>query len=52
MRNLTVKRHKSFVGCLMAYQVYIEVDAPDSAELTIGGVPCKIKNGVACLLDK
>lgn len=41
MRNLTVKRHKSFVGCLMAYQVYIEVDEPDSAELTIGGVPCK-----------
>lgn len=41
MRNLTVKRHKSFVGCLMAYQVYIEADSPDTAELTIDGVPCK-----------
>ena len=49
MRNLTIRRHKSFVGCLMAYQVYIEIGDPDAAELTIGGVPCRklgtIKNG-------
>lgn len=47
MRNLTIKRHKSVVGCAMKDQVYIR-DAQDP-ELTIAGVPCRklgsIKNG-------
>ena len=47
MRNLTITRKKSFVGCLMKDQVYIQDDfAP---ELTISGVPCRklgeLKNG-------
>lgn len=39
MRNLTITRHKSFVGCLMKDQVYIQ-DA-EAPELTIEGVPCR-----------
>lgn len=47
MRNLTVKRNKSFVGCAAKVHVYIE-DAV-SAELEIEGTPCRklgtLKNG-------
>lgn len=47
MRNLTIKRTKSFVGCLVKVKIYIE-DAT-SNELVINGVACKklgeIKNG-------
>ncbi len=47
MRNLTIKRHKGFVGCLVKTKVYIE-DATAS-ELTINSVPCRklgeVKNG-------
>jgi hypothetical protein len=47
MRNLTIARRKSFVGCAMKDQVYIRDDA--APELTIAGVPCRkigdIKNG-------
>lgn len=47
MRNLTVKRTKSFVGCLMKMKLYIE--DPLFPETTINGVPCRklgtLKNG-------
>lgn len=47
MRNLSVKREKSFVGCLMKLQVYIE--DPEANELTVNQVPCRklgeLKNG-------
>ena len=47
MRNLTIKREKSFVGCLVPMKVYIE--DPESWELKIHGTPCRkvgeIKNG-------
>lgn len=47
MRNLTIKRRKSFVACLMKLKVYIE--DPTSSEITITGVPCRkigeLKNG-------
>lgn len=47
MRQLTIKREKSFVGCLMKMKVYVE-DA-SAPELEINGVPCRklgdIKNG-------
>ncbi len=47
MRKLTIKRKKSFVGCLAKIKVYIEDQM--SSELTINGVPCRklgvIKNG-------
>lgn len=47
MRNLTITRTKSFVGCLAKMKVYIE--DPVSNELTINGVPCRklgtLKNG-------
>ena len=47
MRNLTIKRIKSFVGCLAKMKVYIE-DAV-AGELDINGVPCRklgdLKNG-------
>ena len=47
MRNLTIKRHKSFVACLAKLKVYIE--DPDNSELEVGGVPCRklgeLKNG-------
>lgn len=46
MRNLTIKRGKSFVGCLAGAQVYVE--APTAKEV-INGVHCqklgKLKNG-------
>ncbi len=47
MRNLVIKRNKTFVGCAMSLKVYIE-DAM-STEITINGVSCRklgtIKNG-------
>lgn len=47
MRNLTIKREKTFVGCLGKMKVYIE-DALAN-ELEINGVPCRklgdLKNG-------
>ena len=47
MRNLTITRHKSFVGCLGKLKVYIE--DVTQGETEINGVPCrflgKIRNG-------
>lgn len=47
MRNLTIKRTKSFVGCLGKMKVYIE--DPLSSEMTINNTPCRklgvLKNG-------
>ena len=47
MRNLTIKRAKSFVACLAKMKVYIEDSL--SSELVINGVPCRklgeLKNG-------
>lgn len=47
MRVLTIKRNKSFVGCLCKIKVYIE--DPASEEITIRQVPCRklgeLKNG-------
>ena len=47
MRNLTIKRSKSFVGCIAKDKVYIRDYA--NPELTISGVPCRflgtLKNG-------
>lgn len=47
MRNLTIKREKSFVGCAVKLKVYIE-DAT-SGEIMINNTPCRklgtIKNG-------
>ena len=47
MRDLTITRQKSFVGCLGKMKVYIE--DPQTNELTINGFPCRklgtLKNG-------
>lgn len=47
MRNITITRRKTFVGCAMKDQVYIRDEA--APELTIDGVPCRkigsLKNG-------
>lgn len=47
MRNLTIKRIKSFVGCLATMKVYIE--DPTSDEIVINSTPCRkigvLKNG-------
>lgn len=47
MRNLTIKRNKSFVGCLVKMKVYIEDYA--SGEIMINNTPCRkigdLKNG-------
>lgn len=47
MRNVVIKRNKSFVGCLGKLKVYIEDHTYD--ETKIGGVPCRklgtLKNG-------
>lgn len=47
MRNLTIVRAKSFVGCAASIKVYIE--DPMCDDLTINGCPCrflgKLKNG-------
>lgn len=39
MRNLTIKRHKSFVASLVKMKLYIE--DPESNELKINGVSCR-----------
>ncbi len=47
MRNLTIKRTKSFVGCLGKMKIYIE--DPTSQEMLINGMSCRkigdLKNG-------
>ena len=47
MRNLTIKREKTFVACLGKFKVYIE--NANSNELTIRNTPCRklgeLKNG-------
>lgn len=47
MRNLTIKRNKTFVASLAKMKVYIE--DPTAAEITINQVPCRklgeLKNG-------
>ncbi len=47
MRNLSIRRTKSFVGCLVNMRVYIEDHT--FGDLVINGVPCrklgKLKNG-------
>lgn len=47
MRNLTIKRTKSFVGCLAKIKIYIE--DPTACEITINDTPCRkigeLKNG-------
>lgn len=47
MRNLTIKRTKSFVGCLAKMKIYIE--DPTSNEMLINNTPCRkigdLKNG-------
>ncbi len=47
MRNLTIKRTKSFVGCLAKMKIYIE--EPTSNEISINNTPCRkigeLKNG-------
>ena len=47
MRTVTIKREKSFVACIARMKVYVEDH--NSAEITIGGVPCRklgtLKNG-------
>ncbi len=47
MRNLTIKRNKSFVACLVTVKIYIEDAA--SNDLTIQNIPCRylgdLKNG-------
>ena len=39
MRNLTIKRQKSFVGCLVKAKIYIEDSIAPETE--INGVPCR-----------
>ena len=47
MRNLTVKRAKSIVGCLAKIKIYIE--DPNAGEININNTPCRkigeLKNG-------
>ena len=47
MRNLTIRRIKSFVGCLAKMKIYIE--DPTSQEMLINDIPCRkigdLKNG-------
>ncbi len=47
MRNLTIKRTKSFVGCLAKMKIYVE--DPTSNEICINNTPCRkigdLKNG-------
>ncbi len=47
MREVTIKRHKVFTGCLAKVKVYIEDE--QAAELEICGIPCRklgeLKNG-------
>ena len=39
MRNLTITRRKSYVGCIMKDQVFIRDE--QAGEITIDGVPCR-----------
>ncbi len=39
MRNLTIKREKSFVGCLAKMKIYLE--DPTSNEMLINDIPCR-----------
>ena len=39
MRNLTIKRGKSFVGSLAKMKIYIE--DPTSNEMRINDIPCR-----------
>lgn len=47
MRNLTIKRIKSFVGCLAKMKIYVEDHF--NSEITINDIPCRkigeLKNG-------
>ena len=47
MRNLTIKRTKSFVACLAKIRIYIE--DPTANEISINNTPCRklgeLKNG-------
>lgn len=47
MRKLTIKRHKSIVGCLMKIKIYIEDHS--ASEIFINNIPCRkigdLKNG-------
>ncbi len=47
MRNLTIKRTKSFVACLVKLKIYIE--DPVSSDIVINNIPCRklgeLKNG-------
>jgi len=47
MRNITIKRTKSFVGCLVKMKIYIE--DPTSQEMQVNGISCRkigdLKNG-------
>lgn len=47
MRNLTIRRNKTFVASMIKMKIYIE--DPTAEELTISGVPCRrlgeLKNG-------
>ena len=47
MRNLTIKRTKSFVGCVSTMKIYLE--DPTSNEIVINNTPCRkigdLKNG-------
>lgn len=49
MRNVTVRRTKSFVGCLSKMKVYVEDPNPASSEILINNVPCRkvgvLRNG-------
>lgn len=39
MRNLTIKREKSFVASLMSVSIYIEDQ--ENKEITINNIPCR-----------
>lgn len=47
MRNLTIRRNKTYVACLGTDKVYVE--DPASGDITVGGAPCRkigeLKNG-------
>lgn len=53
MRKLTITRTKSFVGCLIDMQIYIET--PNSGSTTINGITCAkigdLKNGETKTFD-
>lgn len=53
MRNITITRRKTYVGCAMADKIYVR-DAVNP-EITINGVPCRkvgaVKNGKSVTLQ-